>query len=114
MSALPEEITSARLLFRCGRRTFFVGSEELTCVSGEGNYSRIHLRGGKTFLVRDSITTLDRQLQAYGLRRVHRSHLVRLTEVVEVRRTSRYSMKVLLRDGTAVPLAEAYRRRLEA
>jgi two-component system, LytTR family, response regulator len=112
MSALPEEMIAPRLTFRCGRRTFLIGADELVRISGEGNYSRIHIRSGKTFLVRDSITSLEGRLENYRICRVHRSHLLRLDEIVEVRRTTRYSTTILLADGTVVPLADAYRQNL--
>ena len=69
--------------------------------------------GGKAYAVRESLATLEARLDPAHFLRVHRSAIVRLDQVRELRvpgsgnRAAQAS--VVLRDGTRVPVS---RRRL--
>jgi DNA-binding LytR/AlgR family response regulator len=101
-----------RLRFECGRRTLFVSAAEVIRIEAEGNYSRVSTPSAG-FLVREGVASLARRLAPHGFRRVHRSAIVNLDRVTEIRRTSRYTWTVVLRDGSEVPLAPGCRDDLE-
>ena len=101
-----------RLLFRSDRRSFFLSPDEIEWIEGEGNYSRVHAAQA-TFLLRQSITALADRLAPHGFQRVHRSAIVNVARVAEVRRKTRYRSSILLISGVEVPLAPAYRCELQ-
>lgn len=107
----PAGSMDGRLAFRSDRRILFLRPCDIRRVEGVGNYSRIHAHAG--FLVRESVSSLATRLAPYGFQRVHRSAVVNLAHVTELRRKSRYRFVVILTGGAEVPLATAYRRDLE-
>ena len=102
-----------RLMFRSGRRTFFVQPDHIRWIEAEGNYCRIHTAAG-AFLVRDLIGLLHARLAPLGFLRVHRCAAVNASSVLEIRRLTRHRQVAVLSDGTEVPLSPEYREDLES
>jgi two-component system, LytTR family, response regulator len=90
-----------------------VDAAEIDWVEAEDYYSRIHA-GGAQHLIRESLASLWRRLDATQFVRVHRGALVRLDRIREVRSTPDRGTIVLLRDGTAVPVSRRRRASLHA
>jgi two-component system LytT family response regulator len=82
---------------------------EITWVEADDYYAAIHA-GGRRHLVRESLASLERRLDSGSFARVHRSAIVNLAMVREVRARVTGESIVLLRDGTELPLS---RRRRE-
>ena len=64
--------------------TRFLDRADITHVEAQGDYARLHTPSG-SHLVRVPLTTLEEQWQDAGFVRIHRSLLVSLPHVVEVR-----------------------------
>lgn len=101
-----------RLVFRCSRRTFFVLPGDVTCILAEGKYSRIQTLTVKSLLVREVIGSIASRLDTRQFFRAHRSSIVNLDRVIEIR-TSARKLLVVLSDGTQLPLAPGKREELE-
>ncbi len=101
-----------RIQVKLGGKTFFVRTEEIDWIEAAGNYVRIHA-GGRSHLVRDSISGLEGQLDPERFRRIHRSTIVCVERIQEVRPWFSGEMLVLLRDGTRLKLSRNYRKKLE-
>lgn len=54
-------------------------------VEAQGDYARLHTTAGEAYLVRVPLTTLEEQWAEAGFHRIHRSLLVALAHVTEVR-----------------------------
>jgi DNA-binding LytR/AlgR family response regulator len=67
-----------------GGVTRFVRRSEVTYVEAQGDYARLHTAAGNP-LVRTALATLEEQWRDAGFVRIHRSLLVNLTHVTEVR-----------------------------
>lgn len=67
-----------------GGRTRFVRRAEIRYVEAQGDYVRLHTPSGN-HLLRVPLTTLEEQWRDAGFVRIHRSHLVSLPHVAEVR-----------------------------
>ena len=80
-SARVEEDTIAVEL---GGRTRFVPRSEVRYVEAHGDYARLHTAGG-SHLVRVPLTSLEEEWREAGFVRIHRSLLVSLGHVEEVR-----------------------------
>jgi two-component system, LytTR family, response regulator len=90
-----------------------VDAHQIDWIEAEDYYSRIHA-GGAQHLIRESLASLRRRLDASQFVRVHRGALVRLDRIREVRSTPSGQTVVLLRDGTTVPVSRRRRAALDA
>lgn len=90
-----------------GRRVLH--PEEVDWVEASDYYAVLHV-GGKELLVREALTSLERRLPEALFVRVHRSALVNVTRVREVRGLG-VRAEIELKDGTVVPVS---RRRKSA
>ena len=82
---------------------------EIAWVEADDYYAAIHA-GGRRHLVRESLASLEQRLDGASFVRVHRSAIVSLDMVREVRARATGESIVVLRDGTELPLS---RRRRE-
>ena len=77
---------------------------EISWIEAEDDYAVVHA-GARRYRVRASLTALEAQLRPARFARVHRSALVRLDEVRELRAANGRDARILLRDGTSVPVS---------
>jgi two-component system LytT family response regulator len=101
-----------RLAVRGARSTYFVSVSDIDWIEGADYYASVHA-GGKTHLVRESLTSLASRLAPHGFVRVHRSAIVNSLRVREILTTPRRDQVAVLGDGTRVRLARGARARLE-
>jgi two-component system LytT family response regulator len=106
------EPTAGRILVRGRGRTTLVPIAEIDWIEARGVYARIHA-GERSHLTRESLSELERQLAGSGFFRIHRSSLVNLDRVVELRHRSHGDYTVHLRDGTRLRLSRTRRAALE-
>ncbi|MEV4946792.1 LytTR family DNA-binding domain-containing protein [Streptomyces sp. NPDC053755] len=64
--------------------TRFVAVDDIDYVEAQGDYARLHTRDG-SHLVRIPLSTLEERWSARGFVRIHRSHLVALDRIDELR-----------------------------
>ncbi len=76
----PEDAIAVEL----GGVTKFVRRSEVRYVEAQGDYTRLHTATGKP-LIRVPLATLEEEWRPAGFVRIHRSHLVALAHVSEVR-----------------------------
>ncbi|MFF5932513.1 LytR/AlgR family response regulator transcription factor [Streptomyces sp. NPDC012508] len=77
--AAPEQIP-----VELGGVTRFVAVDDIAYVEAQGDYARLHTDGG-SHLVRVPLSTLEERWAARGFVRIHRSHLVALARIDELR-----------------------------
>jgi len=99
----------ARFLVRNGEKVLFIKTEEIDWIEAADYYVSLHA-GGKTHLLRRSMAEIEADLDPGRFVRVHRSAIVNLDRVRELRAESGGESAVVLRDGTRVPVS---RRRRE-
>ena len=75
------------------------------------NLTRLHTATG-SHLLRDSIKRLEQTLAPDVFLRIHRSHLVRADQIVELAPLFHGESEVFLRDGTRLRSSRTYRQRL--
>jgi two-component system LytT family response regulator len=101
-----------RLIIRAGGRVFFVGAAEIDWIEAQGNYVNVH-SGGRSHLFREAIGNLEGKLDPMRFRRIHRSAIVNVDSIRELRPCFRGDYEVVLRDGTELKLSQRYRGNLE-
>jgi two-component system LytT family response regulator len=84
---------------------------EIDWISADDYYSCVHANA-KDYLLRESLSSLEMRLDARRFVRVHRSAIVHLDRVRQLR-TSFEGSEALLRDGSRVPVSRRKRRVLE-
>ncbi len=97
---------------RSGGRVSFVEVEQIDWVEAEGNYVRIHA-GGDSHLVRETMARLHARLDANRFFRIHRSRLVNVARIKELRLGAGGDYDVVLQDGRHLGLSRLYRDALQ-
>ena len=101
-----------RLVVRSGGRVVFVKIAELDWVEATGDYVTLHC-AKKSWLLRETISEMERKLEPHGFARIHRSTLVNLDSIGEMRALDNGEYRILLRDGTELKLSRNYRQALK-
>jgi two-component system LytT family response regulator len=89
----------------------FLKVAQIDWLEASDYYSRVHA-GGKSYLLRRSLTDLENDLRPFSFCRIHRSAIVNLDRVAGVALNETGEHDVLLADGTKLRLSRAHRRRL--
>ena len=114
LAAQPERAAAPRqLLIREADRAFFIATSAIDRLSAAGNYVEVQA-DGKRHLVRDTLTALISTLDPADFIRVHRSHVVRIGFISELRPMFHGDFELLLRDGQTLPLSRRYKALLPA
>ena len=103
----------ARLPVRAGSRTIFVDVRAIDWLESADNYVRLHVRG-REYLARETLASLETQLDPERFVRVHRSAMVQADRIAELCSESHGDATARLADGTKVPVSRTYRDRLQA
>ena len=98
----------ARLEVRLGNRVAFVRIDDVDWVEAADYYARLHV-GAASHLVRETMQELEARLDARRFVRVHRSAIVNVDRVRELRTIAAGRHEVVLRDGTRLPLSRSRR-----
>lgn len=99
-----------RLVFSTGGVDLVVAPDEIAWIEADDYYAAVHALG-RRHLVRESLSSLEARLDTTRFVRVHRSAIVNLAHVREVRSAAPGESAIVLRDGASLPIS---RRRREA
>lgn len=115
--ALLEELKAGskyleRLVIKSGGRVFFLETDDIDWIEAEGNYVSVH-SGKKGHLLRETITSLESQLDPKKFLRIHRSSIVRLDRIKELQPWFHGEYRVILQDGMQLTLSRNYRENLQ-
>jgi two-component system LytT family response regulator len=101
-----------RFLVRVRDRSIVVNAAEIDWIEAADYYVTLHT-GGKSFLLREPIATLEKTLDPERFVRVHRSAIVNIDRVREVHSLFRGDRALILTDGTRVKLSRSRREEFE-
>ena len=93
-------------------RLCFVKTDDVAWLAAEGNYTRVHV-AGKDYLLRETLTAFEAQLDKASFVRIHRSTIVNLDHVRELEPLAHGQFAVLLDDGTRLTLSRRFRDHFE-
>lgn len=102
------ERAGQRILVPTSTGELVLDADEVEWIEADDYYAAIHARGGR-HLIRESLASLGQRLDAERFVRAHRSAIVNLDRVREVR-SAGGELLLVLRDGARVPVS---RRRRE-
>jgi two-component system LytT family response regulator len=111
--ALIDEVRAQRerLAIRSGAHTTLVRYDEIDWAEAADNYVELHA-GGLTHLMRETLSRLEARLSGAGFVRVHRSTLVNVRRIRELRPLAGGDHQIVLRDGTLLVLSRTHRESL--
>lgn len=95
-----------QLAIRDGQRVVFVSVDEIDWIEAASYYVEIHT-GGRTYLHRETMQSLEDTLDPDRFVRIHRSRLVNRERISELRRRGRGAV-VVLSDGSSHLVARSY------
>jgi two-component system LytT family response regulator len=110
MTTKPMPIERFRV--RARGRVLLLRAEEVDWIDGRGNYAQLHI-GGEVHRLRERLKELERELDPGRFLRVHRSRIVNVDRVRELRQTPQRQYRVVLSDGTELPSSRSYQTRLK-
>ena len=105
-------ITGERLMIRAGGRVAFVDVDQIDWVEAEGNYARLHV-GPETYLTRDTMNNLLSRLGEDRFFRIHRSRIVNVARIKELRLAAGGDYDVVLLCGRRLGLSRLYKDALQ-
>jgi two-component system LytT family response regulator len=100
-----------RIVIRDAGRTVFVPLSDIDWIEAADYYVQLHV-GAKSYLHREPMRDLEARLDPRRFVRIHRSTIVALDRVAELRPSAHGDHCVRLRDGTDLKLSRARRGRL--
>ena len=98
-----------RVLVKTGSRFEFVRTADVDWIEAAGNYVTLHV-GARAPLLRQTLSGLERQLDPQRFRRIHRSVIVNLDRVKDVRALENGEYCARLSDGTELRVSRSYRQ----
>jgi two-component system LytT family response regulator len=102
-----------RLIVKSSGRIYFVRIADIDWCEAEGNYVRVHV-GAQQHLVRETMNRMEAQLDTAQFMRIHRSTIVNVDRIQELRSSFNGEHLVLLRTGTRLTMSRGYRDGLQA
>jgi two-component system LytT family response regulator len=101
----------SKIVVKCGKRTVFLQPELITWVEAKRDYVCLH-HGSEMVLVRSTIQRMSEKLESFSFMRVHRSTMVNLNHVREMRPLESGDYEIIMDDSTRLLLSRGYRMRL--
>lgn len=100
-----------RIPVRQGNTIVLVRPRDVDWIEAQGNYVLLHTSKA-AFTVRDTIGGIEGQLDPSRFRRVHRSTIVNVEKIRELRPQAHGDYRVVLEGGTELTLSRSYRSAL--
>lgn len=97
-----------RLVIKNGGRVFFLNVQDIHCIESEGNYVRV-FDNQKGYLLRETISSLEEQLDPRQFRRIHRSAIVKIDRIKELQPWFHGEYRILMENGKQLTLSRSYR-----
>ena len=102
---------TSRIIFKSRGRILFLPVSDIRWISAEENYVRI-CTGTETHLLRETMSSMEQRLDPEIFLRVHRSAIVNLRYVKEVRTETRGDFMVYLVNGEKLAMSRSYHARI--
>jgi two-component system LytT family response regulator len=104
---------SDRIAVRANGRIVLIRVADIDWIEASGDYVTLHV-AKKSWLVREPITMIAQRYRTQRIARIHRSTLVNLDRITELRPLSNGEFTVVLRDGMELKMSRNFREPLAA
>jgi two-component system LytT family response regulator len=117
LAILPEGLRPSgrrdRIVVKSNGRIYFVRTSDVDWCEAAGNYVRLHV-GEAEHLVRETMTRFQACLDPRQFVRIHRSAIVNVDRIQELRPSSNGEYVVIMRSGRRLTLSRGHREALRA
>ncbi len=103
-----------RILLKGAGRVRLLPVDQIGWIEADGMYVKLHTRDGSVHLHRGHLGSFETTLDAHRFVRIHRSAIVNIDVVSELRQDAHGDHVAVLRDGTGVRVGRRFRERLQA
>jgi len=97
-----------RFAIKTSDKIYFVQTEEIDWIEAADYYVILHT-GKKTHLIRETLTALEAKLDPRVFMRIHRSTIVNISRIKELKQHYQGEYVVILQDSTSLRLSRSYR-----
>jgi two-component system LytT family response regulator len=101
-----------RVAVRSADRFVVIDWRDVDWIEAADNYVKLHV-GAKEFVLRDTLASIEKQLDPERFARIHRSAIVQLDRIVELHPASHGDVDVVLRGGARLMLSRTWRERVQ-
>ncbi|WP_103030254.1 LytR/AlgR family response regulator transcription factor [Salinibacter altiplanensis] len=108
-----EETSIERFTVQSRDRIYFVDAEDVQWIESEGDYVALH-DGDDAHLVRKTMKKLEEQLDADRFLRVHRSYIVNVEHIDELRPLDHGTYQLRMASGTPLKTSRGYSDNIDA
>ncbi|MCK5149274.1 response regulator transcription factor [bacterium] len=105
----PEEGHVSRLIIKSEGRIFFIKTVDIDWIEAAGNYVTLHV-GSEEYLIRETMTSMEAKLDPSQFIRIHRSNIVNIESIKEIKPWFNGEYHVDLKDGAQLTLSRKYRQ----
>lgn len=102
----------SRFTVRTGQRIQVVPAEDVRWISAAGDYAELHTKSA-IHLLRDTMNALGQKLDPAEFARIHRSKIINLARILEVRSIENREYIVTLSDGSQHRSSRTYADKIE-
>ena len=103
----------SRICVKTSRRILFLKVKDISWIDGAGNYARIHA-GSEVHLMRHTLNGLEEKLDPSRFLRIHRSTIVNIDRIAEVKYSSGGELLLVLEGGQRLTVSRSYRERFQS
>lgn len=98
-----------RLAVKTTRGVVFVKAEDIDWVDAAGNYVRLNTHDDESHLLRETMSALEKRLDPKHFVRVHRSTIVNVERIKEIRAQTHGEHLIIMANGQRLTLSRSYR-----
>ncbi|MEM9488623.1 MAG: LytTR family DNA-binding domain-containing protein [Myxococcota bacterium] len=109
----PPKKQVSRLAIKSSGRVVFLNVDDIDWIEAADYYVQLHV-GDKTYLHRQSMTSLEKQLDPEHFLRIHRSAIVHRDRIRELRHQGRRDLIAVLDNGVELRVARSHRDKVQA
>jgi two-component system LytT family response regulator len=110
--AAPSYRHTDRFMVRTSKQVVFVKVDDVDWIEADDYYAKLHV-GGRAYLIRETMQSLESRLDPRRFARVHRSAIVNLDRIQAMQPYFRGAHVLTLRDGTRLTLSRSRRASFE-
>lgn len=100
-----------RIAFRANGRILFLDLAEIVAVKAEGNYVSL-LHQPNLYLLRETLSSMADKLRPYGFIRIHRSVIVNISAVEEIRPLPTGEYRLRVKGGKEYLVTRSYKKNM--
>jgi len=112
LNGAPEPRYLPHLVSRVGTRDLIIPLDSVEYIEADDVYAAV-IAGARRHLVRTPLDALERALDPAVFVRIHRSYIVRLDRVTEVRRDKKRGPELVLDSGASLPVSRRRRAMID-